>query len=31
MTMDEDRIPEARVVATLLGGEAVHDTGVIGL
>ncbi len=27
MTMDEDRIPEARVVATLLGGSVVHDTG----
>ncbi len=30
MTMDEDRIPEARVLTTLLGGKPVHDTGLIG-
>jgi predicted amidohydrolase YtcJ len=27
MTIDEDRIPETRVLATLLGGRPVHDTG----
>lgn len=27
MTIDEDRIPETRVLATLLGGNPVHDTG----
>ena len=27
MTMPEDRIPEAKVVATLLSGKPVHDTG----
>ena len=27
MTIDEDRIPETRVLATLVGGRAVHDTG----
>lgn len=27
MTMPEDRIPEAKVVATLLSGKAVYDTG----
>lgn len=27
MTMPEDRIPEAKVIATLLGGKPVHDTG----
>jgi predicted amidohydrolase YtcJ len=27
MTMPEDRIPEAKVVATLLGGKPVHDSG----
>jgi predicted amidohydrolase YtcJ len=27
MTMPEDRIPEARVLATLLAGKPVHDTG----
>jgi predicted amidohydrolase YtcJ len=27
MTMPEDRIPEARVVTTLLGGRPVHDSG----
>lgn len=30
MTIDEDRIPEAKVEATLLGGQAVHDNGLIG-
>ena len=30
MTMPEDDIREARVLATLLGGEAVHDTGLFG-
>jgi hypothetical protein len=27
MTVDLDRIPQTRVLATLLGGQAVHDTG----
>lgn len=27
MTMEEDRIPQTRVLATLLGGQPVHDTG----
>jgi predicted amidohydrolase YtcJ len=27
MAVDEDRIPETRVLATLLGGAPVHDTG----
>ena len=27
MTIDEDRIPETRVLATLVGGRVVHDTG----
>ena len=27
MTIDEDRIPETRVLATLVGGRPVHDTG----
>jgi predicted amidohydrolase YtcJ len=27
MTMPEDRIPEAKVLATLLGGKPVHDSG----
>ena len=27
LTVDEDRIPETRVLATLLGGTPVHDTG----
>jgi predicted amidohydrolase YtcJ len=27
MTMPEDRIPEARVLTTLLGGRPVHDSG----
>ena len=31
MTIDEDRIPETQVLATLLGGRAVHDVGVLGL
>jgi predicted amidohydrolase YtcJ len=31
MTVDEDRIPETQVLATLLGGRAVHDVGVLGL
>lgn len=30
MTMPEDRIPEAKVLATLLGGKPVHDTGLFG-
>ena len=29
MTMPEDRIPEARVLATLLAGKPVHDTGIL--
>jgi len=28
MTIEEDRIPDTQVLATLLGGRAVHDTGV---
>ena len=28
MTIDEDRIPETKVLATLLGGKPVHDTGI---
>lgn len=27
MTIDKDRIPETQVLATLVGGRAVHDTG----
>jgi hypothetical protein len=27
--MPEDDIPRARVLATLLGGKTVHDTGVL--
>jgi predicted amidohydrolase YtcJ len=27
MTIDEDRIPETRVLATLVGGRPLHDTG----
>jgi predicted amidohydrolase YtcJ len=27
LRVDEDRIPETRVLATLLGGQPVHDTG----
>ena len=27
MTMPEDRIPETKVLATLVDGKAVHDTG----
>ena len=27
MTMDEDRIPDAKVLTTLLAGKPVHDTG----
>jgi len=30
MTVDEDRIPETRVLATLVGGRAVHDAGALG-
>jgi predicted amidohydrolase YtcJ len=30
MTIDEDRIPETRVLATLVGGRPVHDTGLFG-
>jgi predicted amidohydrolase YtcJ len=30
MTMPEDGIPEARVLATLLGGRPVHDSGLFG-
>jgi len=30
MTMPEDDIPKASVLATLLGGRAVHDTGLFG-
>jgi predicted amidohydrolase YtcJ len=30
MSIDEDRIPETRVLATLLGGKPVHDTGLFG-
>lgn len=30
MTMPEDGIREARVLATLLGGDVVHDTGLFG-
>jgi predicted amidohydrolase YtcJ len=30
MTIPEDRIPEAKVLATLLGGQAVHDVGLFG-
>jgi hypothetical protein len=30
MTMPEDRISETTVLATLLGGRPVHDTGIIG-
>jgi predicted amidohydrolase YtcJ len=29
MTIDEDRIPETRVLTTLLGGHPVHDTGLV--
>lgn len=29
MTIPEDRIPETRVLATLLGGRPVHDTGLL--
>jgi predicted amidohydrolase YtcJ len=29
MTIPEDRIPEAKVLATLVGGRAVHDTGLL--
>jgi predicted amidohydrolase YtcJ len=29
MTVDEDRIPETRVLATLVGGAAVHDAGAL--
>jgi len=29
MTMPEDRIPETKVLATLLGGQPVHDTDII--
>ena len=28
MTVDEDRIPDTKVLTTLLGGKPVHDTGV---
>jgi len=30
MTIDEDRIPEARVMTTLLAGRPVHDVGLFG-
>lgn len=30
MTMPEDRIPEAKVLTTLLAGAPVHDTGLFG-
>ena len=30
MTIAEDRIPETKVLATLLAGRSVHDTGVFG-
>ena len=30
MTIPEDRIPETQVLATLVGGRAVHDVGVLG-
>jgi predicted amidohydrolase YtcJ len=30
MTIDEEKIPQTTVLATLLGGRAVHDTGLIG-
>ena len=30
MTIPEDRIPETKVLATLLGGRPVHDTGLFG-
>ena len=30
MTMHEDRIPETSVLATLVGGRAVHDAGALG-
>jgi predicted amidohydrolase YtcJ len=30
MTIPEDRIPEAQVLATLVGGRPVHDVGVLG-
>jgi predicted amidohydrolase YtcJ len=29
MTIPEDRIPETQVLATLVGGRAVHDVGVL--
>ena len=29
MTVDEDRIPETRVLGTLVGGAAVHDAGAL--
>jgi predicted amidohydrolase YtcJ len=30
MTMPEDDTPKTNVLATLLGGQAVHDTGLFG-
>ncbi|HKU97210.1 MAG TPA: amidohydrolase [Vineibacter sp.] len=30
MTVDQDRIPETRALATMLGGRPVHDTGMFG-
>lgn len=30
MTVEEDRIPETRVLATLVGGRPIHDTGLFG-
>lgn len=30
LSVEEDRIPETKVLATLLGGKAVHDTGLFG-
>jgi predicted amidohydrolase YtcJ len=30
MTIDEDRVPEAKVITTLLAGKPVHDIGLFG-
>jgi len=30
MTIDEDRIPEAKVMTSLLAGRPVHDIGLFG-